>query len=52
MRERDKPKQPDQHWPFAPMQPGDHEPVDLPDEPIDVDEEMAQRLKERGKRPT
>jgi hypothetical protein len=30
MREREKPKQPDEHWPFDPMQPGDHEPVPVP----------------------
>jgi hypothetical protein len=38
MLEREKPKEPNQHWPFDPMQPGDHEPVDLPDEPIDVED--------------
>jgi hypothetical protein len=39
MHEREKPRQPDQHWPFDPMQPGDHEPLGLPDEPIDVEDE-------------
>jgi hypothetical protein len=38
MQKRDKPRQPDEHWPFDPMQPGDHEPVRLPEEPTDVEE--------------
>jgi hypothetical protein len=32
MKERDKPKEPNQHWPFDPMQPGDHEPVTIPED--------------------
>jgi len=50
MRERDKQKQPDQHWPFDPMQPGDHEPVTIPEnhwpedpEQGDVEERQPRR---------
>ena len=44
MQERDKPKQPDQHWPFDPMQPGDHEPVTIPENhwPEDPEQEDSE----------
>ena len=44
-----QPKQPDQNWPFDPMQPGDHEPVRIPDDVFDPDEELAKRLEQRRK---
>jgi hypothetical protein len=53
MRERDKPKQPDQHWPFDPMQPGDHEPVTIPENHWPEDREQGdveERQPRRGSR--
>jgi hypothetical protein len=49
MPDRAKQKQPDHHWPFNPMQPGDHEPARIPEDLFDPDEELAKRLEERRK---
>jgi hypothetical protein len=47
MKERDKAKEPNPHWPFDPMQPGDHEPVTIPEDhwPEDPDQEEETQKK-------
>jgi hypothetical protein len=51
MKDQQKDQKGTPHWPFDPMQPGDHEPVRLPEELERVQKQTgAGRPEQRGKR--